>query len=331
MTKSHKKILLGSIIFLFILSGGWLAFCHYVLKTFKAELAQLEITLKQQGFDISYEALEFHQHLFSFEINAFQPRIKSPKGFGWEVSKLGINLRPWNWRKITFSFPHTQDVILYYGRVGKNLSVTNAQGFVRLTKFHKLQEFSIDAEGISSFMEGKANSVSLRDVHLDLQNLSAPLDLDIAFTCEFKGLEDLLHLPLSSKPVTFALDARLGGFQTQKEFPASLEAWRDGGGVLDVHTLRFTWLPFEVKGDGTLTFDKEMYPLGSFSTRITGYHDGLNSLVAGNIIHQKNATMVEFVLDMLSRSNDKGIKEVQVPITLQDHKISVGSIPVWKG
>jgi len=330
MIKTYKKLWLGGLASLVILTGSWFAFCHYVLKSVKKEFLQMEATLKQEGFEIFYDTLDFEQHPFSLEINMVQPHFKSPKGFGIQGTKIEMTLRPWNWRKMTFTLPHTQDVIVYVGNTQNKLSLKNGQGFIRLTKQYRLEEVFIDLEEVHALFPGKAEAIALKDVSLDVRSLSAPLELELALRGDVEGLEELLHVPLAKQPITFKLDARLGGFQG-KELPRSLEAWREGGGVLDVHTLSFTWLPFEIKGEGTLTFDKELYPLGAFSARIAGYQDGLNFLVAGEVIQRKNATMARFVLDMLSRSNGKGTKEVQVPITFQDRRISIGSIPVWKG
>lgn len=329
MIKIHKKLLLGGLVALLVVGGSWFAFCHYVMKSVKKEFLQIESSLKQEGFEIFYDTLDFQQHLFCLEVNMVQPHFKTPKGFGLQGNKIEMILRPWDWRKMTFTLPHMQDLIVYAGKNQIKIGVKNAHGFIKLTKQHNLEEILIDVEEVHSLFPGKAKTVGLKDVFLDVQSLSAPLELDLTLQCEVKGVEELFQLPLAAQPIAFKLDARLAGFQG-KALPHSLEAWRDGGGVLDVQTLNFTWPPFAIKGEGTLTLDKGMYPLGAFSTQITGYKDGLHYLVTGQVIQRNNATMVGFVLDMLSRSDNKGKQEIQVPLTLQDRSISIGGIPVWE-
>ena len=241
---------------------------------------------------------------------------------------MTASIRPWDWYTVYFALPHDQKVSARSSLLG-TLSLEGTTGTLHLTSQGKADYVSLSIKRLSSLKEARPQPIFLSAVSLTVKNLTSPLTLQVSGTCFVKGVEAFLKEPPSSESLSLSLKAHLSGFQENKAHPTSLAEWRDGGGVLDIDLLKLEWLPLSMTGDGTITFDKDMYLLGSFKSHIVGYRQALNHLAEVGIVKQKSATMATFVLDILSRSDKKGEKYIDVPITLQDRKISIGAIPLF--
>lgn len=330
MFQRHKKLLI--ILFIFLLGGsvGWLVLFNYGAKWLKTEIEVALVDLKQKGYEISYSALEFQGNPFSLKAVLSHPHIKDPEGtFEWSGQDIRVTMRPWNWYTFMFTLSQDQKVSLPQRLSLGVLSLKGGQGTLKLTPQGHLDEISLFLQSLHSFIQDTPQPLFLQDVSLKITNMSHPLHLQISLRSSVKGFEAFLKDLPSPHPFNLSLEGTLSGFQG-KTFPRSLAEWRDGGGVVDVKSLSLTWPPILMTGEGTLTFDKDMYPLGSFSSRLVGYQQALTHMVEAGCVKKKNAAMVAFVLDMLSRIDEKGSKHLTIPITLQDRKVSVGSVSLLK-
>ncbi len=336
MFQNRKKLLISLLVsFLSILllgSVGWFALFEYGSRWLKTEVERAVSDLKQKGYHISYTSLTFQGHPLSIKATFQNPQINDSLGFAtWQGQEMNISMRPWNLYTLTVLLPYDQKISLLKSPSLplETLSLEGGQGILTLTRQGQLDEVSFSANRLHFTTKEAPQPIFLQGLSLKATNASSPLDLRLSFMTEVKGMDAFLKGPLSLQPLIFSLNATLSGFQG-KTRPQSLNEWRDGGGVVDVELLKFTWPPIVVTAEGTLTFDKDMYPLGSFSSHIAGYQEALTRLVETGYIKKKNASMVSFVLDMMSRADTKGDKHLTVPITFQDRKVSVGAIPLWK-
>lgn len=103
----------------------------------------------------------------------------------------------------------------------------------------------------------------------------------------------------------------------------ALAAWRDGGGTLDLTTMRMHWGPVRVTGSGTLSLDDLMRPIGAFSIRAKGYNWWLNQLVAQGKMNIANADLARGALRGLDE--EKGNADgVPLPIRMQSGRVWLG-------
>ncbi len=58
------------------------------------------------------------------------------------------------------------------------------------------------------------------------------------------------------------------------------EAWRDGGGSLEITHLTMGWGPLGLTSSATLALDDQLQPMGSGNARIVGYAETLDRLAA---------------------------------------------------
>lgn len=131
---------------------------------------------------------------------------------------------------------------------------------------------------------------------------------------------------------TFSADLSLSGPLPGGRAPAPrAEAWRDGGGTLEVRSLGLRWGPLGGAAAATLAFDETLQPMGAGTLRLTGAAEALDALAEAGVIGRRAALTARSLLPLVSRpSATTGAPEVEVPVTLEDRTLSLARIPVTR-
>ncbi|WP_137178822.1 DUF2125 domain-containing protein [Roseomonas sp. AR75] len=131
---------------------------------------------------------------------------------------------------------------------------------------------------------------------------------------------------------SIAADLWLSGPLPAGRAPATrAEAWRDGGGTLELRALAVRWGPVGANAAATLAFDEALQPMGAGTLRITGATQALEALSEAGLVGRRAAATARTVLPLLSRpSAETGTPEVEVPVTLEDRTLALARIPVLR-
>jgi hypothetical protein len=112
---------------------------------------------------------------------------------------------------------------------------------------------------------------------------------------------------------------------------ARAEAWRDGGGTLEVRSLALRWGPVAAAAAATIALDEGLQPMGAGTLRVTGAVAALEALAEAGLVGRRAAATARAVLPLLSRpSAETGAPEVEVPLTLEDRTLALARIPVTR-
>lgn len=163
--------------------------------------------------------------------------------------------------------------------------------------------------------EGVGDTLSVIFGQIDLALV--PLDPGIART-----------LGRTVEKAAARIDLR-GPLEPESVSPESLARWRDAGGTLEVESLILNWGPLRIAGNGTLTVDKTLQPVGAFAARIAGLDTLLDLLEQRGEIRPQQAAIVRIALAVLTRAPENGgPPEANVPVSIQDQVLSVGPVPL---
>lgn len=109
------------------------------------------------------------------------------------------------------------------------------------------------------------------------------------------------------------------------------EAWRDGGGTLELRSLALHWGPVRAATAATLALDEELQPMGAGTLRLTGAGPALEALAAAGLVGRRAAATARGLLPLLARpSAETGQPEIEVPLTLEDRTLALARIPVLR-
>lgn len=138
--------------------------------------------------------------------------------------------------------------------------------------------------------------------------------------------------PLGPNISSFSMDGRLHGpLPGVRDIKRSAEAWRDGGGSLEITHLATGWGSLGLTASATLALDDQLQPMGSGNARIVGYADTLDRLAAAGTLTKSAATAAKAVLSLMAGTSDADEpSSVDVPLTLQYRTLSMRQIPLLR-
>lgn len=336
MIRNHKKLFIVFIVlFLFVLLGtaAWLTFASYSKKWLEARINVLMADLKKKGLPLSYSKYKVRVTPFSVQATIHKPHLKAPQNqFEWQGEKMIVSMHPWERFTLNFTFSGIQKLALPQQTTFPLgvLHLEGAKGHLHLTSHGEPESAALTVDHLTSVLGDQLQPLALKNLSLNVSQIQDPLNLKLSLSSQLLNINKYLKTTATDHPFTINFVADLSGFKSNHPFPKSLAEWRDGGGVLEVRLLKIDWPPILAEMEGTLTLDEGMYPLGSFSSRIWGYREAINDMVALGWIKNKKAVVALFMLDLFASSDEKGEKHLVAPITLQNKRLSIGPAPLLK-
>lgn len=136
--------------------------------------------------------------------------------------------------------------------------------------------------------------------------------------------------PLGPNISSLSVDGSLNGPMPEtRNIRAWAEAWRDGGGSLEIKHLVMGWGPLGLNASATLALDDQLQPMGSGGGRIVGYADTLDRMAAAGVLTKSAATAAKAVLSLMAGTSDTDApSSVDVPLTLQYRTLSMRQVPL---
>ena len=256
-------------------------------------------------------------------------------GWSWRTAAVRVHAAPW--RPLAF----TVDVA---GRhtVGGPWALPGATAWISLTRADITPALladgslrSIDialAEGALAETSGAPPLATLSDARLTVAPQPNETEPAWAISATIAGLRvpDTLELgPFATELRTLNLDARLIGPIAPGPIAESLDAWRRGGGTLDIRTLVLDWPPLGMEGSATLALDERLQPIGAGSIKFKGFFDAVDRMAEDELVKPATASMARIVLGLMARDAPDGSgPELSVAVTLQDGKLNAGPLPL---
>ena len=332
MLITRKKLLVGFLFFLALCFLGSFIVYEYSLLWIEKEIAATTKRLQQKGYSLSYASFSVAGNPLLLNVSFKEPSLKDAKGtWKWQGEEAVISVYPWKPYQLSCSFPGDQKISLPQNLpfTFETLSLEDMEGILLFSAEGHLKNLDLKIGKVSSFVGDKVQPVTLKALSLKATDLVTPLSLKFTFSTEVSNLETLLKESPLDYNLILALEGELSGYAAKMP-PTSLSQWRDGGGVLELASVKVSWPPIHGEAEGTLTLHKNMYLLGSFSSRIQGYQEALADMVSLGWINKKKAATASFILDLFSSPNSSGGKTLTVPITLQNGVLSIGPAPLLK-
>jgi hypothetical protein len=136
--------------------------------------------------------------------------------------------------------------------------------------------------------------------------------------------------PLGSNISSLSMDGRMHGkLPNTRDIRGWAEAWRDGGGSLEITHMAMGWGPLGLTSSATLALDDQLQPMGSGNGRVVGYAETLDRLAAAGMLTKSAATAAKAILSLMAGTSDADEpSSVEVPLTLQYRTLSMRQVPL---
>lgn len=317
-------------VLLLVLAGGYTLFWFQAGKAVIAGIEDWTNQRRAEGWFVVYDSLSVGGFPLEFRVRLDNPVLGRPgaQTWSWRGDALEVAAPPWA----------TQT--LRYIAIDSGFTY-NLRGLSRDVLLNAPR-----ISGIATLRDGQVEglTVAAEKPALDLINLPAPVtanQIDITLRRPADAAVAVAG-SVAATALTGPLDAlqKLGGpigrlatdFEIGGPIPVAgslkdrIAAWRDGGGAIEAKQFHLAWGSLVATGDGTLTLDEQMRPLGAFSTSLRGLSTFIDRAVAAGLMNARVANGVKMSVGLLAaRAPDGG---VMVPVTAQFGKLSLGPVPV---
>jgi hypothetical protein len=325
--------LLGSVVVLALLWGGWWLLASTVLER---GAAGWFAERRSEGMVAQYDALAVRGFPGRLDLTVVGPALGNPvTGYGWQAPGVQVRTqgyRPW---QMTALLPEEQRIELpaLADGVARNAvlraETLRAGAAVRPALSLPLDRLTLEGDALRlTLPEGGLVAVdSLRGTFSPVPGQPQSYALDIAVQglappeAVRAGLPDPAALPERIAAVT--VDAELG-------FSAPLD--RHAGRtqprlvMLDLQGAALDWGDLRIAASGQLVPDAAGYAEGRIAISVENWRLGLAVAVAAGWIRPEVAPTWERALAILAQTGTRGVLEV--PLTLRKGRASLGPLPI---
>jgi len=186
-----------------------------------------------------------------------------------------------------------------------------------------------------------AGALELRLAHLDIETRITAIEGEPAVALH--GVLTDVELPpgIAAAPAVATLGrtvrdvnldlALTGPVPPGRQPAARAEAWRDGGGTLEVRALALRWGPASADAAATLTLDEALQPMGAGTLRLVGGEQVIEAATAAGLVPPRTVVMARTMLRMMQRTpSEGGGPQLEVPVTLEERMLTLARIPLMR-
>ncbi len=254
-------------------------------------------------------------------------------GAGWRLRVPTINatMMPWKIDEIDGKFIGPLNLAVVKGAASNTYSVETSSN-IWIVDRDQGGRVRLDLEGVAVTSNDDPGVLKIASLKAIVIRGSVPV---------YGGLNMMVRgitLPTQAQspfgPDVKSVDARLelvGGAPPGNLTAPELDRWANDGGAVEVRSLRIVHGTLGLNGNGTMALDGRLQPIGAFSARVTGYDAALEQLIEAGLVRPSDGNIAKMILGALGKvPAGGGPKQIDVPISVQDQRLSVGPIPLMR-
>ncbi|MDO9708946.1 DUF2125 domain-containing protein [Paracraurococcus lichenis] len=256
-----------------------------------------------------------------------------PGGMEWQAEALVLRLAPPRLDRLTVEMPGRHRLRL--GALDLPFAADLLTATMPLERGVLPSEARLEAERLRLGTPGGA--VEARSAQAGIETRMSAIEGEPAVSLRLSA-EGVLLPPVAGPAAaalgraveTAVLDLALTGPVPPGRGPAAkAEAWRDGGGTLELRGLELRWGPVAGTATATLTLDEALQPMGAGTLRVTGAGEALGAAASAGLLTRQAAATGRTVLRLLSRAPaEGGPPQLEVPLALEDRVLTAARVPL---
>lgn len=332
-----RSYLFAALAFVVLLAAAFAVYWIWAADRLETAIAEWTEEQRRRGYEIAYQGPVIEGFPVKLAVGFTEPQVAAPDRWRWAGPP--VQGEAWLWRPLTItgSFPGRHKIVRALEGVPVEVDAEAAQADAEVT---------LRIDGQVERAEAALADITLEDSvvgRISAQSVAARLGprqaasgqslarLPLAGTVTGLVLPEVVRTPLGRDLPLVRVEATLEGDIPSGDPREGLTRWRDAGGKLELHQVELQWGPLELSGEGTLSLDRGMRPLGAFTARIAGLTETLDALAAAGLIEPQQSFAIELALMALAGQRDaQGRKIVSLPITLQAGRLYLGPVPLLR-
>ena len=332
-------LLIGILVVLGVLAGGYFAFWRHVARQLEAGVKAWAAEQRALGNEVAFAWDGVGGFPFRFAATFREPSIRwhDPRGeVAWTGAALRAEMAPWNLQQVKIGSAGPNDVALRLAddASGWRIATTGFAGTVDLYGGGQLHGFAAALQQPDlTLPDGKVLSSAAATVMLDLP-LTPPADFNLPLARLVLDAKSLALPPgtrvLTAEPVqSLNVDATIKGAMPLAPLKDALAAWRDAGGVVELRNFGFAQGPLALSGNATLALDPELQPEGAGTITTAGLGAAVEILIADGLIPPDRALVARATVKALEKPGADGRPQATVGLSLQNRTVSFGPVPLF--
>lgn len=289
---------------------------------------------RAEGVSVKHGAVEVTGFPYRLELHVPQPSLAAPRlnmAPEWSADELIVYFQPWEKGHAIVDSRGPQQIAWVQGGERRRATIVaeKALASVRFTDKGHITRYDADLTDVE--MSGDlplrhAKRLQNHARRVEAEGGGAPA-LDIAL----RG--DGLKVDPAASPFGETVDlARIAmtlAPQPASTAPRDLDAWRDGGGVLQVKAFEFRTGELNVTGDGTFALDAERRPEGAGILQIFGAEAFVDAVGAAGKLSGGAQLGLKLAITALEEKDKDGRSVVKAPFEIQDGRIRLLKIGLF--
>jgi hypothetical protein len=334
-----RSLLAGGLLLALLVAGHALLW-RWMGSQLQDGLAAWEAARRAQGWRVEHEAPIRGGWPFAATLTLRQFRVEGggvtlPGGMDWQADAVELRLSPPRLDRLTMEVLGPQRLRL--GLAELPFAADRLVATLPLERNVLPRQANLQAERLR--LRTAAGAVEIRRAEVQVETRITAIEGEPAVTLQVRAeamsLPGAPELPpaigaLGREVQEVLLELVLTGPVPPGRSPVQrAEAWRDGGGTLEMRGLELRWGEVGATATATMTLDETLQPMGAGTLRLTGATGAVEAAAAGGLLAPRSVAMAKAVVRLLQRSPaDGGPPQVEVPLTLEDRTLSLARIPV---
>ncbi len=310
-------------------SGYWLYLSHAVENSV---LGELRTNWSEAGFEIKHGVLSVGGYPYRIELTLRDVEVgtqNSAISFRWRTPIVLATAHPWelsHWvvvaeRPSDMNFGMGQDRIV-------DLLIGRGRMSLKLASDNVPERVSFDVRDVQMQQSVAPDVLDIKHAELHIRRVPTQSpSLDVAVFVKEIIVGESHGYPVGNRVQELNAEISLQGPAPASWSRSEFDAWRNAGGVVDVHNFQISWGDLELRFDGTFAIDEAYRPIGAASADIIGHGYVLTALSTEGIISEASALAAGIALNFLTEpSSDDGRRVLRAPIMVQDGYLHIGPV-----
>lgn len=324
-----RRLALASSLILAVAAAGWTGAWFVAARTVERGIHDWAEAQRAQGMDVRFAALSMEGFPFAVRAVATDGAVAT-RSLHWQGARMVAEAAVWSPSDIAVTLPGPQRLTIDNGAV-TTLEAPAGRGRVLLGPGGQ----PVDA--VLTFADVTVTPAVPHSAPATVRSLSLAMTQPGQPPADYQetGLTmavtaDGITLPPEAAALGPAMEraeatVRVQGRPPVPE-PASLSAWSDGGGTVELDRLAVDWGPVRLSVNGTVALDRQLQPQAAMTMEIRGAQHALTAVSA--MMKPKEVNMARTVLALLSRPAADGEPVVTAPLTIQSRTVYLGPMRV---
>ncbi len=302
----------------------------------------------EQGYVISYGALEISGYPFRLNINLTDVTVSQPghpNDWTWHAARVvGVTL-PYKLNHIILELRGPQNIdyeenLGPEARAPYRYTVTATAEAARSSLVfskQKLERLSIDLHKLNADRQGPDGTKVLTAERLQIHTRPLIMEAGLSSPSTSSGLDlyiqaETLALPfengIEAYPATpiddIKINIHLADMDSSELNTSGIATWAEKGGKIDIGTSHLLWDQINITATGAFHLDAQSRLEGELSTLIGGYDQLVDLLVQSGTFDQNTGALLTSGLGLLAAFNGDNQGRIKTPVRIEQGEIFLG-------